>query len=77
MELKLKGEIKETNYIVVMDTLFQYINTDFEKYDKSEAKDNTIIYRIDYSNTLLSHRKNLHISCHKTKTQYVAIVSEY
>ena len=33
MELKLKGDIKETNYIVVMDTLFQYINTDFEKYD--------------------------------------------
>ena len=67
MQIKLKGDIKESNYISIMQVLFQYINTD---------KDNTIIYRLDYSNTPLSHLKNLHITCYKTKTQYVAYVSE-
>jgi len=77
MILKLTGDIKESNYIVVMNILFQYINTDFEKYDKSNEKDNTIPYQIDYSDTLLSHRKNLVIYCYKNKTQYVARVEEY
>ena len=77
MELKLKGDIKKDNYISIMDVLWQYINIDFEKYEKSKEKDNAIVYRIDYSNTPLSHRKNLHITCYKTKTQYVAYASEY
>jgi len=77
MQIKLKGDIKDSNYISVMQVLFQYINTDFAQYEKAKEKDNTIIYRLDYSRTPLSHRKNLHITCYKTKTQYVASASEY
>ena len=58
MQLKLKGDISKQNYISVMDVLFQYIEKDFEKYEKQKENDNTIIYRLDYSNTPLSHRKN-------------------